>query len=242
MRDHNYAFSSWEIERLKGKIELNSTLIHVDSHLDDLPEAIEIVGILDKINSFEEAIKLGEKFDYSRGTSPDRIYMHIDNFIWPAIMRNTVGNVIYISDDSKTELNKKKLRLEIEKDPKNDKPIVRKLFENLLRYDKNISRLKSIEDFEQSINDFLLNLELSKTILDIDLDYFNDSDSFDSNPKLRSEEQIIKNLQYLKQLTNWDVITVALSPEYCGGEEACNYLLDLFLTSFKIDKEELIDW
>ena len=47
---------------------------------------------------------------------------------------------------------------------------------------------------------------------------------------------------YLKNLTDWDVITIALSPEYCGGEDECSYLFELFLECFGIDKNELVDW
>lgn len=79
-------------------------------------------------------------------------------------------------------------------------------------------------------------------ILDLDLDYFNDSSKYNAFPKIREEEEIIKDLFYLKELMNWDVITVALSPEFCGGEKPCRYLFNLFLKVFNISKTDLIEW
>ncbi len=249
MRDHNYAFSAWEIERLKGTIDTYSTLVHVDSHLDDVPEAVEMKGILEEIDSPEIAIQFGKRFDYSTGQIPDRLYMRIDNFIWPAIIRNTIGNVYYVSDDPQMELNHENLREQVQnpfgdynRNDIRDDILAKKLLDNLEKHNKRIYRYQSIEEFKFNQETFLKNERGKKLILDIDLDYFNDSNSYNSNPNLKSEPQIIENLVYLRNLANWDVITVALSPEFCGGEDACKYLYDLFLKCFEIEENELIDW
>ncbi len=164
-------------------------------------------------------------------------------------MKNTIGDVIYISDDdSQKELNEKSL-----------KEILRNSTHDYFRFDKNggffeeilvhlqenkkiISRYQSLEQHEHEKEQFFISIDKKSTILDLDLDYFNDSNIWGENPNLKNEEQIVRNLEYLKNLNEWDVITVALSPEYCGGEDACNYLFELFLECFNIDENELIDW
>ncbi len=39
-----------------------------------------------------------------------------------------------------------------------------------------------------------------------------------------SDQEVMQSLTYLKNINNWDLIAVELSPEYCGGKEACNHL------------------
>ncbi|WP_312130780.1 UPF0489 family protein [Lysinibacillus capsici] len=250
MRNHNFAFSAWEIERLKGGLSKYATLVHVDSHLDDSTGAVDIPEILEKINSPEDAVRIAEEYDYTKGESPEPgcIYMRIDNFIWPAIMRNTIGDVIYISDDPSEELNEESLEKiirnsssDIFRDDDNEF-ILNNLLLHIKENNKKIIRYESLEEYEHENKSSLESINGKHKILDLDLDYFNDSVKFNSEPKLRSKEQIIRNLKYLRNLVDWDVITVALSPEFCGGEEACNYLYDIFLECFNIDNNELVDW
>lgn len=249
MRDHNYAFSAWEIGRINDDLKLNSVLVHVDSHLDDVAESIEIPGILSDINTVNEAIDIAKKFDWSKEERPERIYMSIDNFIWPAVVRNTIGDVYYISDDHQEESNESNLIKQISnpssdynrEDIRNDS-IAELQLKNLIENQKKISRFQSIENFKVESERFQEENQGKTLILDIDLDYFNDSTVYNGKPNIREEEQIIRNFNYLKKLADWNMITVALSPEYCGGEEACDYLLQLFLKCFEIKTNELIDW
>lgn len=249
MRDHNYAFSAWEIEGINGGVDKNAFLVHVDSHLDDIPESIDIPGILDEIDTKEDAIVIADKYDYSNIELPDRIYMGIDNFIWPSIIRNTIGNVIFISDDEQEELNESNLKRQIEdsysdynrNDIRNDRN-AKILLKNLESHNKSINRYQSIEEFDRNGGISLIEKSNQKLILDLDLDYFNDSKRYNSEPNLKDEVQIVNNLEYLRDVANWDAITVALSPEHCGGEEPCEYLLSLFLKIFNINTKDLIDW
>lgn len=249
MRDHNYAFSAWEIGRINGDLKSNSVLVHVDSHLDDVAESIEVPGILNDINTAKKAIDIAKQFDWTKGEMPERIYVRIDNFIWPAIVRNTIGDVYYISDDPQEESNESNLRKQISdpysfykrKDIRNDS-IAELQLNNIIENQKKISRFQSIESFKTEAESFQKDIQGKTLILDLDLDYFNDSNIYNADPEIREEDQIRRNFDFVKNLANWDMITVALSPEHCGGEEACNYLLQLFLESFEINNDELIDW
>lgn len=118
--------------------------------------------------------------------------------------------------------------------------LARVLLEHLISHNKSIKRYRTIEEF-QSTGEMLLQKLTRELILDLDLDYFNDSNYFNSNPNLKDETQIIDNLKYLRDIAKWDVVTVALSPEFCGGIEPCEYLFNLFLNIFEIDTKDLID-
>lgn len=238
MRNHYYAFSAWEIERLQSGIDSHNTLIHVDAHLDDVPDGLEIKGILEKIESSQQAINITK-----------HPYMRIDNFIWPAIFRNTIGNVYYVSPNPQTEFSRESLKKQVfdkqsdyKRNDIRDDILAENLLNHLEKYDKHIYRFQSIEEFLEDKDTFLNQEDGKKLILDLDLDYFNDSNTYNSNPKLKNEQQIIKNLLDLRNLVDWTVITVALSPEHCGGEQACQYLYNLFLNCFEISEKDLIDW
>lgn len=45
MRQHNWAFASWEIEKIKGNLKNQSLLVHVDAHLDDTPDWVFVNGL-----------------------------------------------------------------------------------------------------------------------------------------------------------------------------------------------------
>lgn len=249
MRDHNYAFAAWEIERMNGTLEWNEVLVHVDAHLDDVPDSVCIPGILKDIKTYEQALQLAEPFDYSIGTMPEHAYMGIDNFIWPAIARNTIGDVYHISHDPDREYNQEIMEEEIkgsifdlDRQSLRDVNLSKYLLTHLEKHNKKIYRYNFIEDQQKDQRSFIENTRNKKVILDIDLDYFNESKCYSSKPGIMSESVIRKNLMYLKDLTTWDVITVALSPEHCGGKNACRYLLDIFIEVFGINEEDLISW
>lgn len=211
MRNHNFAFSAWEIERIKDGVPKYVTLVHVDSHLDDGSESVNIPGILEEISSPKEAILIAEEFDYSNDNIPNRPYMRIDNFIWPAIMRNTIGDVIYISDDSLDELNEESLKNIVNNSSQKcfrydeDEVLFERLLMHLIESKKGIVRYQSLEEHEYEKEQFLKSVNDKYTILDLDLDYFNNSNKYNSDSKLESKDQIVRNLMYLKNLTDWDV-------------------------------------
>lgn len=93
-----------------------------------------------------------------------------------------------------------------------------KLYEILKGKDKSIKKLKGIEELDK----IDLNEIKGDKILDIDLDYFNNSTNW-RTADLKKEKVIIANLKKLKDFTKWNLITAALSPSFCGEDEDCLY-------------------
>lgn len=230
MRDHNYAFAAWEIGKLKGRLNRNATLFHVDAHIDDLVDGNTIEGVLDSIKTKERAIELAKGHDYANGTSPMKQMMEIANFIWPSVLRNTIGNRYYISFDSQCHHTNENLKEfgHIEH------------FQNVTENNKGIFRYKFVEEFAKDKAQILSKENDNSLILDIDLDYFNMGNSVIT--KLMEKSRIKHNLIFLRDLFNWDLITVALSPSFCGGDRECQYLLEIFMEVFHIKYEDLTDW
>lgn len=65
---------------------------------------------------------------------------------------------------------------------------------------------------------------------------------YDSNGILPTDTIIRSQLEYIKNMMEWDMVTVALSPEYCGGEEMCLHLFKLFLDVFNLDIDKTEAW
>src|SRR5690625_1724179 len=83
--------------------------------------------------------------------------------------------------------------------------------------------------------------EGKNVILDLDLDFFNFTyDAWNSNPALLPEALIRHQLKYIKNsMWDWDMVTVALSPEHCGGEDV---FLQSFFDVFDLDIHNAISW
>src|SRR5699024_10056594 len=81
MRDHNWAFSAWEIARLNKTIMTNVRLLHVDFHDDYFDPELDI-GI---IEPKKQAIEIDE-------------YLPIHNFIKTSIQPETTKYVYTIGD------------------------------------------------------------------------------------------------------------------------------------------------
>jgi len=79
-------------------------------------------------------------------------------------------------------------------------------------------------------------------ILDLDLDYFAEEDIETVTVNLMDEQKIIDNLTTLRELYPWNLITVAISPFYCGGDDNAEYLLGLFCKVFGLNPEESLSW
>ncbi|WP_079708727.1 hypothetical protein [Paraliobacillus ryukyuensis] len=93
--------------------------------------------------------------------------------------------------------------------------------------------------------------ENQSIILDLDLDFFNlhayhsIENNYNSNPFRYSDEFIKKQLERFKQYDDegcWDLITVSISPEHCGGDQTAQQILEIFLNSFELNDEEYIHW
>ncbi|WP_094702740.1 UPF0489 family protein [Brevibacillus laterosporus] len=244
-KEHNWAFGAWEIEKIKNNIKGNALLVHVDSHLDDMPDGVNVRGLFD-INSIEDVKKVSQGHDFSTGkTSPNNM-MDIANFIWAGIARGTIGETIFISDDSQTPNSLEILR-EIESNAidaeltSNECSFILTKLSNST-YSQKL-RFNYLKDFFQHFNkkSFLSYANDRPVILDLDLDYFNRSnDCYDAD--LYPEKQIREELKALRNFFEWDLITVALSPFYCGGVEESNYLLSLFIDEFDLLDESFIEW
>jgi hypothetical protein len=149
--------------------------------------------------------------------------VRIDSFIWPAFGRGTINHVIYVSDFSGSRPFAEGWDREY---------VEGRIYEGI--------RVHTIQELKDSISqgDVQPFIQEKSLILNLDLDFFNDGDMYDRDPKLKSNQEIIESLPYLKNLYNWDLITVALSPEHCGGKEACDHLFQLFLEVFELDLNE----
>lgn len=150
MRDHNYAFAAWEISRLRGILNKKATLIHVDSHLDDVPDAVAYPDLLQDIKTEEQAINLASPCDDS-GTLKEQTCMGIDNFIWPAIVRNTIKNVYYICDQKQEHISKEMLSNLVKNPINHDETSLERnkyLLNHLNRNGNKIYRYVSLDDLK----------------------------------------------------------------------------------------------
>ena len=234
MVDHKWAFVVWESARINGLIDENALLVHVDSHLDDIPELVDddrffkaksesdILDLVKFKRSKEDKKNISTNYELSK-----------DNFIFPAFLRNTIQDIIYVSDYKLKEIT-------VDDIYKADDSNIRfkKCYEKIKGKNKSIQRYLNVEDFLIVVDQLPMS---QPKILDLDLDYFNDSDNC-FYPDLKNDDVIKDNLRHLKNLCEWDIITVALSPHYCGGDKECLHILDLFLDVFELDFSDFADW
>ncbi|MGD8189083.1 hypothetical protein ACQCN2_03690 [Brevibacillus ginsengisoli] len=237
MRQHNWAFAAWEIEKAIGNLKTQSILVHVDAHLDDTPDGVFVEG-LSEASSVEEILKVAQGHDFASGQVCPPNKMQIDNFIWAAVARATIGETIFVSHQAEDVLSLEEISYQaIEKRNEYCQTILSRLPIDC-RYTHQ--RFHDLESFWADFDLRRLQMEQTK-ILDIDLDYFNRSEDV-LNPRLEPIHQIRESLEKLKRLCDWNVITVAISPEYCGGNEAAKELVDAFLAVFDLRLEEAVCW
>ncbi|WP_221568697.1 hypothetical protein [Alkalihalobacillus sp. TS-13] len=93
--------------------------------------------------------------------------------------------------------------------------------------------------------------ENQSLVLDLDLDFFNlhayhnIENNFNGNPYRYSDEYIKRHLNRFKQYDDegaWDLITVCISSEHCGGYQTAQEIFDLFLEIFELKEEEYYNW
>lgn len=197
-RDHNWAFSAWEIGRLRQYIKPGAVLVHIDNHLDDLCPEKEIDNILNE----NDALTIGKT-------------LKIDEFITPALKNGTLEKVLMISD-----------------------------YEISAREDIAVSRAYTLNHYDHIYKKDWNNMTQDKSIiLDLDLDFFNHNYLDYCENGIISTDKIIRcQLDYIKNMMNWDMVTVALSPEHCGGNEMCEHLFELFLEVFDLDTSKAKFW
>ncbi|AIW84334.1 hypothetical protein bwei_1687 [Bacillus mycoides] len=222
--EHNWAFAAWELHKRAGNLKPNATLIHVDAHLDDVWDGLTVEGLQD-IKNPEDVFNVTKN-------------MKIDNFIWPAVGTGTIDKVIYVSQQNYGDepFNFESWNLDFP----DLKPV-----KEILDDGKYIGlRYWNIEEFvDGKDSDEVKILTGNKDlILDLDLDYFNGSEREIRSDNLMDEQKIIDNLTTLRDLYPWSLITVALSPFYCGGEDNAKYLLDLFFKVFGVNPDDAMSW
>lgn len=235
MRQHNWAFAAWEIEKMKGTLKPQSILVHVDAHLDDTPDGVFVDGLAEA-RTHEEILQVAKGHDYASGQACPPNVMQIDNFIWAAVARGTIGKTIFVSHQKEEVLSLEEIRFQAyQKKNEYCQAILSKLPADC---NHSHERFLDIESFEAEY-DFSLLRAGQTTILDLDLDYFNRSDD-GLHAQLESVQQIKEYLHKLKNLCDWDVMTVAISPEYCGGE--AELLVRSFLSVYGLNLEDGVRW
>ncbi|WP_198135822.1 UPF0489 family protein [Pontibacillus chungwhensis] len=229
MDDHSWAFFAWEFERLKGNVNGDSALLHFDNHLDDVPDRIDVNGLKDA-QTKEDLISLiaskeeRRSADYSGKIS-------IDNFIWPSFVRGTLGSMYIISPHKQESLVNWLLAEEEYEGARKDD-----FFQYIPK--EKIEKVKRVYTFDEfDLGEFNQLAQNNSKILNIDLDYFNESDDL-FEPSLMRDNKVKGILEQLMNACKWDLITVAISPLYCGGEPEARHLLQLFIESAGISMEE----
>ncbi|AOZ93640.1 hypothetical protein [Paenibacillus crassostreae] len=236
IRDHNWSFAAWEIGRLNDQIRNKSLVVHVDAHLDNAIDGALVTG-LQEATTIEQIIEVCSSYDSSLGQTPKSNMMHIDNFIWSSLVRGTIEEVIYVSRDNQ-ELNTI-ANLSEQNDPQTQ------LVLEKLPPDCNYrtTRFMNIDDFLMSsvAQDLGAYLGERTAILDLDIDVFNDSDRM-FDPELIPMHQVREYTKKLYGLYQWDMITIAISPSYCGGILEAQLLLENVLKALDIDVQSTITW
>lgn len=233
MKHHNWAFVAWDIAREKGWIKNNSTLFHIDQHLDAAIDGAMVPELLNK----KGLVELSTLTQNSYG---NQTYVGTDNFIWAGFARETIKNVIYVSpEDSEDDL------FDTISHTRNlQNHIISKRIEQFAG--TQWSSMDTLEvSHQRKMNDYYT--KGNTLILDLDLDFFayeSETDSGHTCYKLKDKEEIQKDLRFLKDMYVWDAITVALSPEdwHIGGPNNAEFVLDLFLEEFQIDLSQGKDW
>jgi hypothetical protein len=225
-RNHQWAFAAWALGKQSGVIGPKTTLLHVDAHLDDTWDGVIVEGLNIMKNAgdiYEVASKL-----------------EIDNFIWAGFAAECFDHIIYVCPvdvDPSDPFDLSSWNLEGEQ--------LRPVKQLLTKKDYKGYRFESIEDFKLHMmnqNSFQVFDPPNSVILDLDLDVFKLNLSDLADQELYPEKQIREHLHFLKNLYPYDMITVALSPAFCGGEKNCEVLYGLFLEVFQLDLSDVQPW
>ncbi|WP_246311163.1 UPF0489 family protein [Paenibacillus xylanilyticus] len=227
MRDHNWSFAAWEIARLNKQIKSKSLVIHVDSHLDDVADGVRVKN-LKTANTKDEIIEVARSYDRSLGEVSPSSIMHIDNFIWGSLARGTIEEVIYVSRDTQDVNTLESMRA--------SEDVESLYYLSELPSDCNYltTRFTSIDSFLSHFSESFFKEYVSNrsVILDLDLDVFNNSDS---KSDLFPDDKVREYITRLFQLYPWDLITIAISPDFCGGINEAEHLFSIAREIMEID-------
>lgn len=226
-QNHQWAFAAWALGKQSGILGDRTTLLHVDAHLDDTWDGVIVDG-LQEMGNTEQILEVASKLE-------------IDNFIWAGFAAKSIDHIIYVCPkdiDSSDPFDLSDWDI----DGEQLLPVKQLLKER----DYKGFRFESIEQFKKHLvkkvnNEQVFN-QPSSVILDLDLDVFKLNLSDLADQELYPESQIREQLQFLRGLYSYDMITVALSPSFCGGVENCQLLYRLFLEQFDLNLEFAQPW
>ncbi len=231
-KSHNFALNSWIDALNKGAFEKGAFLVHIDYHSD-----LSFVEQNAEYDFKENAINF---FSLSSG---DQKYflsqITHSNFIVPAFLCGLLKDGLVIHKINNSDYGD----FEIE----SDEYVYGKRKINLGRGVGNIYLVKSnlvgLENLltQNSLRScFDTNTNL---VLDIDLDYF--TVYFDNEQKIVDNLDLEINSFLLKELFNRaKIVTIALEPACCGGEENCVVLIKKMSKIFNlttIEEEKILD-
>ncbi|MDQ0496925.1 UPF0489 family protein [Paenibacillus brasilensis] len=237
MREHNWAFAAWELAKLDERIKEQSLVVHVDAHLDDVPDGVLVKNLLEA-KTESEILSLSQGHDYTTGSLSSESYlMRIDNFIWASLARKTIEEVIYVSRYRDDIFTLEELR---EEETQLSKLIRSKL---PINFNYKHQRFREIDDFLHAFDQdsFSKKVGNRSAILDLDLDVFNEVDDT-IEPVITPLFQVRDQVERLLNLYPWDIITIAISPIYCGGHSEAELLLDNVLKVMNIEITDLSKW
>jgi hypothetical protein len=223
-RNHQWAFAAWAIGKKSGTLGPLVSLLHVDAHLDDTWDGVVVEG-LREMNDDRDYLEVASKLE-------------IDNFIWAGFAAKLIDHIVYVCPkdvDESDPFDLSTWNLEGEQ--------LKPIKELLAEREYKGFRFESILDFKQQLMNGSTPQQIfdlpNSVILDLDLDVFklNLEDR-----ALMPEVQIKEELTFLKELHPYDMITVALSPPFCGGEENSERLFSLFLEVFQLELSDSELW
>lgn len=226
-RNHQWAFAAWELGRRHGKLKGHATLLHVDAHLDDTWDGVLAKG-LHMIQHNEDIMTVTEQLE-------------IDNFIWAGFASGALDHILYVCPtivDDSDPFDLSTWNLEGEQ--------MRPIHDLLQKRAYQGKRFDGICDLRRYVDrNPLHSLRMDAehpVILDLDLDVFKlHPDDFEDS-QLIPASQIREELRFLKQLYPYDMVTVALSPAFCGGNQNCEMLYRMFLEVFELESTKAIVW
>lgn len=226
-RNHQWAFAAWAIAKKAGMIGPRTTLLHVDAHLDDTWDGVIAAGLHE----------MKERSDFMEVAGR----LEIDNFIWAGFAAHTIDRIVYVCPkevDASDPFDLSDWNLEGEQ----LKPIKQLLAEREYAGSR-FESIRQLQDHVETSPDDLQILNLpNSVILDLDLDVFKANLSDPEDRTLLPEELVREQLRFLRALYPYELITVALSPAFCGGTSNCERLYRLFLECFELDLADAEKW
>ncbi|WP_239614544.1 UPF0489 family protein [Cohnella mopanensis] len=226
-RNHQWAFAAWSMAKKSGRLGPHTTLLHVDAHLDDTWDGVIAPG-LHEMKEHSDFMEVAGKLE-------------IDNFIWAAFAARTIDRIVYVCPkdaDPSDPFDLSGWNLEGEQ--------LRPVKKLLADREYSGSRFESIDQLQDHVAASKDGLQIlnppNSVILDLDLDVFKAKLTDPKDQSLIPEELVREQLRFLRALYPYELITVALSPAFCGGASNCERLYRLFLEVFELDLSEAEKW